>query len=77
MFTRIALFVATNFAVLTLVSVVMLALGVNPQSFAGLLVMATIFGFGGSIISLLMSKWMAKRATGAHVIDQPRNETER
>ncbi|UHQ18479.1 protease HtpX [Lysobacter sp. KIS68-7] len=77
MFTRIALLIATNFAVLMLLGVVMSVLGLNPQSFAGLLVMATIFGFGGSIISLLMSKWIAKRATGAHVIDQPRNETER
>jgi heat shock protein HtpX len=38
--------------------------------------MAALFGFGGSIISLLISKWMAKRATGAHVITQPRNEAE-
>ena len=47
-------------------------LGNNGQ----LLLMAGIFGFGGSIISLLVSKWMAKRATGAHVIDTPRNEAE-
>jgi heat shock protein HtpX len=40
------------------------------------LVFAAIFGFGGSIISLLMSKWMAKRSTGAYVITQPRNEVE-
>ena len=77
MFTRIVLFLATNLAVLALLSVVMSVLGLNPQSFAGLLVMAAVFGFGGSIISLLMSKWIAKRSTGAHVIDQPRNETER
>ena len=77
MFKRIALFLATNLAVLALLSVVMAVFGVNPQSFVGLLVMAAVFGFGGSIISLLMSKWMAKRTTGAHVIDQPRNDTER
>ena len=77
MFKRIALFLATNLAVLALLSIVMSIFGVNPQSFAGLLVMAAVFGFGGSIISLLMSKWMAKRTTGAHVIEQPRNETER
>src|SRR5690606_3200955 len=47
------------------------------QQLGGLLVMAAIFGFGGSLISLLTSKWMAKRATGAYVITQPRNETER
>ena len=77
MFNRIFLFVATNLAVLALVSIVMSVLGVNSQQFSGLLVMAALFGFGGSIISLLLSKWMAKRATGAQVIEQPRNEAER
>jgi len=77
MFKRVALFLATNLAVLALLSVVMSVLGLNPSSMAGLLVMAAVFGFGGSIISLLSSKWIAKRTTGAHVIDQPRNETER
>jgi heat shock protein HtpX len=77
MFKRVVLFLATNLAVLGLLSVVMAVFGINPQSMAGLLVMAAIFGFGGSIVSLLISKWMAKRATGAHVIDTPRNDTER
>ncbi|MCC8361987.1 protease HtpX [Lysobacter sp. A6] len=77
MFKRIVLFLATNLAVLGLLSVVMAVFGINPQSMAGLLVMAAVFGFGGSIISLLISKWMAKRATRAHVIDTPRNDTER
>ncbi|BCT91120.1 protease HtpX [Lysobacter helvus] len=77
MFKRVALFLATNLAVLALLSIVMSVLGLNPSSMAGLLVMAAVFGFGGSIISLLSSKWIAKRTTGAHVIDQPRNETER
>ena len=76
MFKRVALFLATNLAVLALVSVVMSLLGVNANQFGGLLIMAALFGFGGSIISLLISKWMAKRATGAHVITQPRNEAE-
>ena len=76
MFKRLFLFLATNLAVLALVSIVMSVLGVNPQNFGGLLVMAALFGFGGSIISLLMSKWVAKRTTGAHVIEQPRNEVE-
>jgi heat shock protein HtpX len=77
MFNRIFLFLATNLAVLALVSIVMSVLGVNSQQFGGLLIMAALFGFGGSIISLLLSKWMAKRATGAQVIEQPRNEAER
>jgi len=76
MFKRVALFLATNLAVLALVSIVMAFFGINPSTSAGLLVVAALFGFGGSLISLLVSKWMAKRATGAHVITQPRNEAE-
>ena len=77
MFTRIALFLATNLAVLFLLGIIMSVLRVHPGQMSGLLVLAAVFGFGGSFISLLMSKWMAKRATGAQVITQPRNETER
>ena len=76
MFNRIALFLATNLAVMVLAGIVMSLLGVHPGQMGGLLVMAAIFGFGGSIISLLLSKTMAKRATGAQVITQPRNEGE-
>ncbi|MCL6619605.1 protease HtpX [Thermomonas hydrothermalis] len=76
MFKRMFLFLLTNLAVLALVSIVMSILGVNPQQASGLLVMAALFGFGGSIISLLMSKWVAINATGAHIITQPRNEVE-
>ena len=77
MFTRIALFLATNLAVLALAGIVMSILGVDSSSMTGLLVMAACFGFGGSIISLLLSKWMAKRSPGAVVITEPRNATER
>ena len=77
MLKRYALFLATNLAVLGLLSIVMAVLGINPQSAVGLVLMAAVFGFGGSIISLLMSKWMAKRSTGMQLIEQPRNETER
>jgi len=77
MFTRIGLFLLTNLAVLVLAGIVMSVLRVNPGQMSGLLVMAAIFGFGGSLISLLLSKWMAKRSTGAVVITEPRNETER
>lgn len=76
MFKRVFLFLATNFAVLILLSIVMSILGIDPRTFSGLLVMATVFGFGGSLISLMTSKWIAKRSTGAHVIEQPRNESE-
>ena len=77
MFKRVILFLATNLAVLALLSVVMAVFGINPSTGAGLLVFAAIFGFGGSLISLLMSKWTAKRFSGAQVIEQPRNEVER
>ena len=77
MFKRIVLFLATNLAVLLLLGVVMRLFGVDPRSFAGLLLMATILGFGGSLISLLMSKWIAKMTTGARVIAEPGNDLER
>ena len=77
MLKRTALFLATNLAVLVLLSIVMSLIGIDPRTSGGLLAMATLFGFGGSFISLMMSKWVAKRSTGAHVIEQPRNETER
>jgi heat shock protein HtpX len=77
MFKRIALFLATNLAVLLVFSVVMSVFGIDPRTNSGLLLMAVIFGFGGSFISLLMSKWIAKKTTGAHVIAEPRTEIER
>ncbi len=76
MFKRVALFLATNLAVLALLSIVMAVFGINPGSMGGLLVVAALFGFGGSLISLLASKWVAKRFTKAQVIASPRNETE-
>ena len=77
---RIALFLATNLAILLVLGVVMNvlmpALGVDTSGYSGLLIFAAVFGFGGAFISLAMSKWMAKRAVGAQVISQPRNQTE-
>ena len=77
---RILLFLATNLAVMLVLSVVLSlvfsVLGIDSRSISGLLVFAAVFGFGGSFISLFMSKWMAKRSTGAMVIEQPRNATE-
>ena len=80
---RIFLYVATNFAILLVLSISMQVLGIDRMlaqgtglNLQGLLVMAAVFGFGGSFISLLISKWMAKMATGAHVIEQPANNTE-
>lgn len=82
---RIFLFIVTNIAVLLVLSVTLRLLGVdrilNEQGtgldIQSLLVFSAVIGFGGSFISLLISKWMAKRATGAHVIETPANSTER
>ena len=84
MLKRVALFLATNLAVILVLSVVLRLLGVDRildesgtgLNFQALLVLSLVIGFGGSFISLAMSKWMAKRSTGAQVITQPRNETE-
>ncbi len=80
MFKRVFLFLATNLAVLVLLGIIMNVVlpmfGIQLGNMGGLLVFAAIFGFGGAFISLLMSKWMAKRSTGAMVIEQPRNEME-
>ncbi|OGR19413.1 MAG: zinc metalloprotease HtpX [Desulfobacterales bacterium GWB2_56_26] len=73
---RIILFLATNMAILVLLGIVMSFLGVDSRSTSGLLVMAAVFGMGGSFISLAMSKWIAKKSTGARVIETPTNPTE-
>ena len=73
---RIVLFLATNMAIIVLLGIIMSLLGVDSRSTSGLLVMAAIFGMGGSFISLAMSKWIAKKSTGAQVIVNPRNQTE-
>jgi heat shock protein HtpX len=81
---RILLFLATNLAVLVLVSIVFNLLGLEgilaangvDLNLTGLLVFCALFGFGGSLISLLLSKWMAKRGTGTYVIEQARNRDE-
>jgi heat shock protein HtpX len=67
---------ATNLAIMLVLSVVLSVLGVDSRSAGGLLIIAAVFGMGGSFISLLLSKKMALRSTKAVVIEQPRNETE-
>ncbi|NNN98763.1 protease HtpX [Vibrio sp. B1-2] len=77
---RVMLFLATNLAVVLVLSLVLnivyAVTGMQPGSLSGLLVMAALFGFGGSFISLLMSKSIALRSVGGMVIESPRNETE-
>ncbi|MDK1286987.1 protease HtpX [Pseudoalteromonas umbrosa] len=73
---RVLLFLATNLAIMVVLSIILSILGVSSRSYAGMLTIAAVFGFGGAFISLYISKWMAKKSTGAYVIDQPRSETE-
>ena len=86
---RTFLFLATNIAILVVLSASMWVLGLffpglgralnadGGINMSFLLVMASIMGMGGAFISLAISKWSAKRMTGAHVIEQPANDTER
>jgi len=84
MFKRVALFLATNIAILLVLAVVLRLLGVDNYldqnqvgiDYGKLLIFSVVLGFGGSFLSLAISKWVAKRSTGAQVIDQPRNEAE-
>ncbi len=84
MLKRVALFIATNLAVVLVLTIVLRLLGVDQIldesgtgiNFDALLVLSLVIGFGGSFISLAMSKFMAKHATGAQVISEPRNATE-
>lgn len=78
---RIFLFLATNMAILLVLSIAMSVFGISP-SLEGYgfnmnaLAFAALFGFGGALISLAMSKWMAKKSMGVRVIDTPANSTE-
>ena len=73
---RIALFLLTNLAVMVVFGLVLSLTGIQSSSVQGLLIMALLFGFGGSFVSLLMSKWMALKSVGGEVIEQPRNDME-
>ncbi len=80
---RIFLFIVTNLAIVAVLSITMRLLGVDRVMSASggldlnaLLIMSIVMGFAGSIISLFISKWMAKRSVGAHVIETPSNATE-
>ena len=79
---RIVLFLATNLAILLVLSVSMRLLGVEPWlneqglNLTALLIFAAVMGFGGSLISLAVSKWMAKKMMGVRVIKAPSNTTE-
>lgn len=80
---RILLFLATNLAVILVASITLRLLGVdsylaqNGLNYGSLLAFAAVFGFSGALISLLMSKFIAKKTTGARVIESPRTPAER
>ena len=78
---RIFLFIATNIAILLVLSIVLNLLGFegyltqNGLNMGQLLLFCAVFGMGGSFISLAMSKWIAKRSVGAQVITDPKDQT--
>lgn len=82
---RIFLFLVTNLAIILVLSISLRLLGVESildqqgvdLDLNALLIFAAVIGFGGSLISLAISKWTAKRMTGAQVIERPSNHTER
>jgi heat shock protein HtpX len=82
--TRIFLFLATNIAVIALISIVFQLFGIEgllaengvDLNLSALLVMSVVIGFGGSFISLAISKWAAKRSMGVKVIDQASSQQE-
>ena len=79
---RIVLFLATNVAILLVLSIAMRVLGVEPYltaqglNLTSLLMFAAVMGFGGAFISLAISKWMAKKSMGVRVIETPSSSTE-
>ena len=83
--TRTLLFVATNLGILFILNISLRVLGVDRMletqgggiDMTALLVISAVIGMGGAFISLAISKWMAKRSTGARVIERPGNRTER
>ena len=82
---RIFLFLLTNIAIMVILSITLRILGVesllaqngSDLNLNALVIFSGIFGFGGAFISLAISKWMAKRMTGAIVIDSPSNNVEK
>ncbi|MDY7218637.1 protease HtpX [Denitrificimonas sp. JX-1] len=76
---RIFLFLATNLAVLLVASITLSLLGVDRYTgtnYGDLLAFCAVFGFAGSLVSLFISKWMAKKSTGTQIITEPRTRQE-
>jgi heat shock protein HtpX len=76
---RVMLLIATNIGIMIVLSIVVQLLGINLTRYGdlwGVLAFSAVFGFGGAFISLAISKWMAKRSMGVHVIQNPSTPTE-
>lgn len=79
---RIGLFLLTNLAVVLIASLVLSILGVGSThsggglNYTNLMVLCFVYGMIGSMVSLLLSKWIAKRTTGTQIIEQPQNQAE-
>src|SRR3954467_9637204 len=79
---RVFLLIATNIAVMLVLSIVVSVLGLDRWlaaegiNYGALLMMSAVFGFGGAFISLLMSKWLAKMSVGAQTIDGSEGSTQ-
>lgn len=73
---RIVLFLATNFAVMIVLGIILSVTGIAGNSTGGILIMSVLFGFAGSLISLFLSKTMALKSVGAEIIKTPSNNAE-
>lgn len=73
---RIILFLLTNLAVMLIFSLILNLTGIQSNSIYSLLIISSLFGFSGSILSLILSKWIALRSVNGEIITHPRNEIE-
>lgn len=73
---RIILFLLTNLAVMLIFGLILILTGIQSNNIYGLLIMSSLFGFSGSILSLILSKWIALRSVNGEIITHPRNEIE-
>jgi heat shock protein HtpX len=73
---RIILFLLTNLAVMLIFSLILNLTGIQSNNIYSLLIMSSLFGFSGSILSLILSKWIALRSVNGEIITHPRNEIE-
>ncbi|CAL4323152.1 Protease HtpX [Buchnera aphidicola (Protaphis terricola)] len=73
---RIILFLLTNLAVTSTFALILTLTGINSDSIYGILIISSLFGFSGSLVSLLISKWIALRSVNGRIINFPNNDIE-